>query len=152
MPARSPNVVKFRKGTLRKSRLNPRSPRLQPGAPPTPKGLSRLARRAWRELVPLLERMEVLTPVDGPAVRLLAEAFAEFEEADAVVRGGGLTYETTTESGSVMYRARPEVAIRADAHRRIVALLRAYGLTATDRDKVSRATAGEEDPGAEYFA
>lgn len=151
MPARQPNVLKFRKGTLRKSRLNPRAPSLPVQAPPMPRGLTPRARRAWRELIPLLERMEVVTAVDGPPVRLLADVFAEYAEADAEVRRCGLTYETTTESGSVMVRTHPAVLIRADAHRRMVALCRDYGLTPASRDKVSRATGEHNDPGAHYF-
>ena len=150
MPARKLNIQKYRQGTLRKSRLNPHTPAPQLGSPGTPKGLTPRARRAWRELAKSLLEMEILTPADGLALRLLAETFDEYVIADLAVRKHGLTYQTETESGSIMYRPRPEVAIRADAQRRLFRIAQAFGLSPEARDKVSRVIE-ETDPGAEYI-
>ena len=151
MPARKPSALKQRQGTLRKSRLNQHAPAPKAGLPAVPKGLSPRSRKAWKELARVLLDLEVLTPADGLALRLLSDAFDEYLEADHAVRSHGLVYQTETESGSVMYRPRPEVAIRADAQRRLFRIAQSFGLTPADRDKVSRVLE-VDDPGAEFLA
>lgn len=46
------------------------------------------------------------------------------------------TYETTTPTGSVMFRTRPEVALANDAWRRATVMLQQFGLTPASRPKV----------------
>ena len=52
------------------------------------------------------------------------------------VLADGMTYEATTQSGSISHRPRPEVAIASDAWRRAAMALAALGLTPRSRDTV----------------
>lgn len=94
--------------------------------------------------------MKVLTTADPIALGLLCDALAEYIAARAEVEKAGRTYETESESGSVMIRAHPSVAIQADAWRRAKLMLTEFGLTPASRAKVSVTDAGPVDPVAEW--
>lgn len=55
---------------------------------------------------------------------------------DAIEAAGGETYEAQTESGAIMFRAHPAVAMRNDASRRVQAAKAEFGLTPASREKV----------------
>lgn len=72
------------------------------------------------------------------ALEGLCECYADLVEAREVLRSrGAMTYECVTESGAVMYRPYPEVAIISDADRRFGFWLGKVGMTPADRSKVS---------------
>ena len=98
----------------------------------------------------MLVRMQVLTDADPVALGLLCDALAEYIAARAEVERAGRTYETVSESGGVMIRAHPAVAIQADAWRRAKLMLTEFGLTPASRAKVSVADAGPADPLEEW--
>jgi P27 family predicted phage terminase small subunit len=88
-----PTSVKQLQGNPGKRPLNKREPK-----PLTevkrPWGLGRgLAGKFWDEHAPELERLEVLTGVDGPAFRLAAEHYSLAIEALKELRAEGLTIE-----------------------------------------------------------
>lgn len=93
---------------------------------------------------------------DAPALELLAGALEEYhrlqawmasEDEKGLIRGP--TYATVTESGSVMYRKRPEAELASDAWKRAAAMLAKFGLTAVDRTRVpAKPKGGAADPGA----
>ena len=71
-PAPKPVELKILEGTARPEDLRRNEPRPQPVAPTMPRGvLPKRARKLWRELAPKLERVGILTEVDGPAFALL---------------------------------------------------------------------------------
>ena len=101
-----------------------------------PRNLSPAARGAWRSVTAALARLGVLSVADGEALRLLAEALAEYREARRVLDREGATYDLTTKAGGTMHRARPEAAIAADAWRRASAMLGRFGMTPADRARL----------------
>jgi hypothetical protein len=104
-----PTKVKLLRGTLRQHRRNPAEPMPSPGAPSRPATLPVQARPAWRWLVRLLTSMRVITKADGPVLVLAACRLGDYLELRRDVDTHGLTYKTTTTTGSTMYRQRPEV-------------------------------------------
>ena len=92
----------------------------------------------------MLDRMRVLTEADGHALELLADAYGEYRAARAVILKEGTTYESDTKHGKIV-RTRPEVAIAADAWKRMKAMLVEFGLTPSSRSQVSAAPVEEED-------
>lgn len=116
-----------------------------------PKHLPETARLLWKWLAPRLDEMQTLTKVDGPALELLCDAYAEYRSARAVIDAEGATYEAVTEAGATMVRQRPEVAIAADAWRRVRAMLTEFGLTPSSRSKVSALGVIPSDPFEEYL-
>ena len=131
--------------------MNKAEPRPPRGVPPMPKHLPETARQLWRWLAPRLDDSQVLTKVDGPALELLCDAYAEYRAARAVIEAQGATYGLDTEVGGTMVRTRPEVGIAADAWRRMRAMLTEFGLTPASRSKVSMVGAVPEDPFEEYL-
>ena len=103
------------------------------------------AKTVWKQLGDSLDRMRVLTEADGHALELLVDAYAEYRAARAVVAKEGATYESKTKHGKIV-RARPEVAIAADAWKRMKAMLVEFGLTPSSRSQVSAAPIYDEDP------
>ena len=125
---RTPDSLKRLRGTWRPDRdgkapqPRPTRPRLSPGLPGDVK--------AWSErLIRLLRPLRVLTTSDGPIVEATAWALADHARLAADARANGLTYSTTTPTGSVMHRQRPEVMLMVDAWRRGLAGLQALGLS-----------------------
>jgi len=148
-----PTRMKILRGNPGKRALPANEPRPTAGIPKMPSKLSSRARRAWRSIGPELDRMGVLTVADGTALELLCDAYAEWKDARQVVIVDGATYETVSKHGK-MTRTRPEVAIAADAWRRIAVMLREFGLTPSSRTKVEAAPTGarEDNPFADLGA
>ena len=148
---RKPTEIKRRQGTLRKSRLNKREPKLPPGAPPMPGHLDEVAQQEWRRLVAIALRARVLTEADRSIVEIAAAAYSTWRAARAVVQSEGMTYETTNTTGGNVIKPRPEVAIESDAWRRYKSAVCELGFTPATRSKVQAFEGEEEDPGAAYL-
>jgi P27 family predicted phage terminase small subunit len=74
--------------------LNQREPK-PATAVKRPHGLGKgLQDRFWKEHAPELERLQILTGIDGAAFRLMAEHYALAVEAAQMVRAEGLTVAT----------------------------------------------------------
>lgn len=135
-------------GTYRPHRhagLQPPAP--PPGRPTKPRHLTGIAADEWRRLAQLASKTGVLTSADGPALEAAALAYADMRRAHEVIERDGHTYSTRTATGSEMQRARPEVAIAAEAWRRYVAGLGHLGLTPATRPRVRTAPEAEKpDP------
>ena len=148
--ARKPTALKLIVGNRDKrwrSRNEPNPPR---GKPAAPRHLRKRAREAWSYLSGVLDEMGVLTLADKLALENLCEAVADLRNArDALAARRDLVYKSTTMTG-VMHRPYPEVAMVADADRRVAMWLSRFGLTPSDRAKVTAADKIEEDP-AEAF-
>lgn len=150
---RKPTELKRAQGTLRKHRENKNQPKLPSGAPAIPEKLRPEALAEWRRLVVETLKMRVLTEMDRGVLILAADAYADWRESiDALAAAGSATYETEGQGGAVMFRARPECAIRSDAWRRYLSAIVQLGLTPAARAKVSAVDPNEnEDPGAAFF-
>jgi len=134
-----PTSVKLLKGSYRKDRENAREPKPAVGAPPARRGMAADVRTWYRRLVTVLDPLRVATAADGIALELCASALVEHFAARAVITRDGATYTTVTPAGSTMTRARPEVAIAAEAWRRGAAMLRDFGLSPASRPRVNAA-------------
>lgn len=173
-----PTHLKLVTGTQRKSRVNEAEPKAPAGSVRMPAHLRPYAKEKWRELAPLLKRMNVLTPADAGALALLCSAYADMREAqDAYARpivirrrvpgstpGGEPlfeevvvaeanepTYVTDGRSGP-MVRARPEVRMIAAAEKRLAEHGGRFGLDPSTRARISAAPdAGKSDPASKYF-
>ena len=142
-----PTQVKVLRGTARPDRANKGEPLPPPGIALPPGWLKKRELKIWGELAPLLERMGVLTTADPHALAILCDAYAEYIAARNKVRRLGSTYQTETATGSIAHHARPEVAMAADAWRRVKMMLAEFGLTPSGRSRISvPKSSGEEDP------
>jgi len=150
-----PTFLRVVGGNAGKRPLNKAEPKPARAIPSPPEHLSDAAKVAWGRLSVMLDRMGVLTEADSFALERACEVYAEilaYREALAD-RGDGYTYETETEGGGRMVRAYPEVAMLADADRRLKMWLIEFGVTPAARTKVQAAPPGDkEDPADKYFS
>jgi P27 family predicted phage terminase small subunit len=154
---RKPTHLKVVSGSAAhdRGRLNPDEPKpalvsIEAARPPSWLRLSPLARRAWRDLVPLLAGMRVLTAQDLVALGLLCDSLASYVTAKRIVTEQGSTYETRGdiegEGGSRMLRKHPAVEIGAEASRFAKVMLTEFGLTPASRARVSQVGASAQSP------
>ncbi len=133
----TPTPLKLVTGNRGRRPLNGREPQPARKRPRAPAHLSERARKAWRHVVNLLDRMGVLTEADAVAVEMMVEAYAEVVAARTELKTfGSLYYETTNQRGGVMRRAHPAVAVLQDADRRVRSWLAEFGMTASARTRV----------------
>lgn len=167
---RKPTHLKVIEGTTRPDRANPAEPDPARGVPPAPRHLRPAARAAWGRVSKLLDSMGVLTLADGLALERLCDCYADIIEAresfaqtvmievvedgeareKALAAGGEVRYVTHGKGGP-MLRTRPEIAVIADADRRLRGYLADFGLTPAARSKVPSVKGSGKDPLAEYF-
>ena len=108
--------------------------------------MSTEAKKYWKKISVDLDNIGVLTIVDETALEILCETYSEWRAAcESLKSYGSPTFETVTKDGSIMFRNRPEVAVKADTERRMKAMLTEFGLTPASRTKV----AGRDDNGTE---
>lgn len=174
MPGRKPKPTQLRviQGNPGKRALPKREPKPELGAPDRPIPLHGHASAAWKLASEKLQRVGVLTELDGLALAALALSFQDFmqarealarpvyepcaEASDAlaavVAEAGSLSYVSATNSGVIM-RSRPEVAVIADADRRLRAWLTEFGMTPSARSRVHavKPEDTDEDVGQKFF-
>mgnify|MGYP005839755879 CR=1 FL=1 len=130
-----------------------KAPKLPLTTREVPGFLSESASRFWPELAAVTADMGTLSDADRLALGLLCEALDDWHEARAQVAAVGATYRSETESGNVMYRANPAVAMRNDAARRAQSLLTQFGLTPSARASLGPLPGApdDDDPAGKYL-
>ena len=151
----TPSHLRLVKGNPGKRAINRQEPKPRRERPSAPDHMSDKARETWGDVTGLLDRLGVLTEVDSVGLEMLCEAYADYLGARADLAAFGSNYyETINQTGGVMHRAHPAVAVMQDADRRIRGWLAEFGLTPSARSRVKGAD-GEtrkEDPASAYFA
>ncbi len=142
-----PLVLKMLQGTAKPGKINPNQPMPEEGTPKMPSDLTPAEREVWNRLVVELRGLHVLTKHDGPALKMLAVTYARWEQLVNVLRTEGHTFK----NGS-MVRARPEVVMERRAMEKILVMCGRFGLTPSDRQKVSTAPNKKREPMDEFRA
>ena len=139
MKGRKPKPSNLRRlqGNAGRRALRENEPDPERGIPDPPMWLSSAALDHWREIAPELDALGVLTTVDGLALAMLCEAWADYRQAREILALEGSTYTRMTAAGSTSVVARPEAAISSDAWKRMKSMLIEFGLTPSSRTRVS---------------
>ena len=130
-PAPLPSNVTKMRGTNRPGRSR-NEPKPRPIAPPCPRWLDQMARAEWHRVAPELERLGLLTEVDGTALAAYCDAYARWRKARAILATKGLTF--TTKTGYTQQR--PEVAILNTAMTTVRQFCQEFGLTPSARARI----------------
>jgi P27 family predicted phage terminase small subunit len=135
---RKPTALKKLQGNAGKRKLNAREPKPKLGVPEMPMHLSKLAKVAWRRLIPILSAMKVLTVADGDALGGYCSAITQWILSDAAIaKYGILTAELDESTGTSILRTNPAVRVRSDALRHMRSFESEFGLTPASRSKLS---------------
>lgn len=131
-PAPKPTALRIAEGNLGKRPLNILEPRPRQIIPACPKHLDAEGRLAWRRLVPVLERMRVLTEADGIVLANLCDSYSTMVQAQKKLRETGMLLRTP--SGYVQQN--PLISIVSSSMESVNKLAREFGLTPASRSRI----------------
>lgn len=115
----------------------------KPVRPKCPAYLDRIAKREWRRVVPELDRMGLLSGLDGGVLEAYCTAYATMVEAQGVLNREGMTYTTLT--GYERLRPEAEVVFRALAQ--LKGFIAELGLSPSARQRFAVPSVDDdEDP------
>lgn len=135
-PTPTPTAILQRRGSREvASRANEPQPEL--GAPRCPAWLDKDAKAVWRQLVPQLDAIGVLTKIDGNALARYCRLFVRWKQCDAFVRKYGETYVAAyTEGKPTSFQQFPEVGIINRLGPQLLRLEQEFGLTPAARTRI----------------
>lgn len=151
---RQPTALKKLRNNPGKRKLNKKEPKPLIGAPPMPEHLSKLAKAAWRRLVPILLSMKVLTVADGDALAGYCTSIEQWILANgAIGKYGILIAELDERTGTGNVKTNPAVRVRSDALRHMRSFESEFGLTPASRSKLQiHADSEEADPFEDFLS
>lgn len=125
-------------------------PRPRPTRPKMPRDMDPVAAREWRRVVPALERLGLLTEVDGAALESYCQAYAMMRRAAEAIAKAAATEEGLTYVSPQGIRAPiPEIRIFNTAASHVRAFCHEFGLTPSARVRMVAPGEEEEDDGME---
>lgn len=134
-----PTGLRIVEGNREHRPINENEPKPQPVAPKMPKYVTGRAAKLWREYAPRLERLGILTEIDGMAFAALCIEFGQYIELRD--RGGEPIQEFATGARQVA----PEVAVAHKCLDKARALFAEFGLTPSSRARLSIAASSKDD-------
>jgi len=134
---KKPTQLKVLQGTNNPSRENHNEPQPELAIPKPRKTLSRREKKEYKRLSESCYLLGVLTEVDGLELEMCAIELAKYHEFTEYLEREGYTYEAVTAAGNIVFKARPEVAMRNEAFKNTTNLLARFGLDPVNRSRVS---------------
>jgi len=102
----------------------------------------------WLTLCPELEAIGLLTSIDTQAFAVYCESYAELIEAEAELVKGGRTQ--TTKDGFM--RKSPWLAIRDEAHKRMMQIGGQFGFSPASRTRIEVKPKEADNDKSQYIA
>lgn len=136
-PKPKPTHLRVLEGNPSKRPLNTNEPKPAPIAPQCPDWLDDEAKAEWNRVEPELERLGLLTVVDGTALAGYCQTYARWRQAEEILQKHGLTMEIMTKGGGTYLQQRPEVAIAQKSLQLIKAFCAEFGLTPSARSRMT---------------
>jgi P27 family predicted phage terminase small subunit len=104
---------------------------------PTPRAsVGDISRDAYEFIAGRLTNIGVVSEIDTFALQMFSDAWEDYIAAREVIRRDGPTYTTTTNTGDIMFRPRPELAMMNNAWDRLKKIIPEFGLTPSSRAKI----------------
>ncbi len=139
-PPKTPTHLRLVRGNPSKRPINKDEPQPPAGVPPTPKHFDKQAKYWFKRMAEELDAVGVVSQLDARALELLVEAYTEYRH-----------HCDTLEIEDVLIKAHPAAIMKADAWKRLRAMLAEFGMTPASRSKVSTKTPDAVDPLAEFM-
>ncbi|MGE5553308.1 MAG: phage terminase small subunit P27 family [Betaproteobacteria bacterium] len=140
-----PSHLKVIAGNPGKRAVNEEEPKPQPVPPKCPSWLPPAGKRKWKELAPKLDKLGLLTEVDGEAFAMLCLHWANGIEAAKILRRDGLL--VTRKRGGVVKNPANQILRENSAAFRAYAAL--FGLSPADRGRIHVPEGADDDD--EFF-
>ncbi len=135
-PPPTPTNVLAMRGSWRANR-NPNEPRPQRGRPRCPKWLDAYAKAAWKQLIPKLDAMGVLTTADKNALVRYCRLWSRWRQAEEFLQKRGDSYLAKDSQGNLKgIRAYPQVRMANQLAEQLLRLENHFGLTPAARARL----------------
>ncbi len=135
-PPPTPTNILDMRGSWR-SKRNPSEPQPERGRPRCPRWLDPEAKAAWRHLVPQLDRMGVLTKVDGNALARYCQLWGRWRKAEEFIRDHGDSYLAKDSEGKVKgLKCYPQVRMANQLAEQLLRLESHFGMTPSARSRI----------------
>jgi P27 family predicted phage terminase small subunit len=135
-PAPVPTKIKIARGTLRSR--NKTEPEPPASGVAMPGHLGEVAAARWRELLPLLQAVRVMTDADVEALARYCDTYEWWLATRAILKKDGCTYPILNDGGEIKYIAqRPEVSIAHKLAQQLRQLEQDFGLNPSARSSLS---------------
>lgn len=133
-----PTYLKVLEGNPGKRKINKAEPKPRPVAPKCPSWLNREAKREWRRIAPELERLGLLTIVDGTALAGYCQSYARWREAEEFLEKHGTIFVIKDDEGKPKYMQQvPQVSIAQKSLQAVKSFCAEFGLTPSSRSRMS---------------
>jgi len=156
---KKPAELKKLQGNQGHRDLKVRSIKGAPGLPVMPPGLSKVAQKEWKAIVPLLVSMGVdLSAADSKALAAYCSCYAQWMLAEAEIAEHGITFQAfhVAADGELVpidRKVNPAVRVRSDALRQMKSFLIEFGLTPASRCKLEvKDHGGAQDPLEDFLS
>jgi P27 family predicted phage terminase small subunit len=130
-------ILKLRGSTLVTKRREQREVKGPIGKPSCPDWIDEEAKAAWKQVLPLLTQMNVLTRVDGNALARYCQLWSRWKKAELFIQKHGDTYPLKNESGGIKCLMQfPQVAIAHKLSAQLTRLEQEFGMTPSARSRI----------------
>ena len=149
MGSRGPSPTPTKILALRESwraKRNPAEPRPPTGRPRRPRWLDSYAKAAWRQIVPQLERMGVLTRIDANALSRYCVLWGRWRKAEEFLQERGECYLAKDAAGQVIgLKPYPQARMASQLAEQLLRLEQQFGMTPSARARIEVPQQERED-------
>jgi len=136
-PPRKPTPMLKLSGSWLANARDKHEPKPTAKSPKRPDWLDEEGKKAWRHLVPILERMRVLTEADGFALAMLCNAWSRYRIACERLERFGDVYPVKGPDGELkMLRRSPYSSLQLEHALVVRRMLAEFGLTPAARGRL----------------
>lgn len=136
---KKPTKLKLIHGTFRPDRASENEPKPDPIAPPRPAWVTGRAKEFWERISPRLEKLGLLTELDGDALAMLCDAWADLHHAREYLK------KIRAQKNPQQKRLRlAQVSVERARHD-VRLLMNEFGFTPAARSRMSVEVGNEED-------
>lgn len=146
---RKPTALKILAGTAQPCRLK-NEPKPAPVAPKCPSWLNKEAKKKWKELAPKLEKLGLLTELDGEKFAALCLHWSLMVEAARGVKDRGVLIPSAREDGALVKN--PSLQILRDNSTAFDRYAAQFGLDPQNRSRLDMPPVREGDDDDAFFA
>ncbi|NCB60516.1 MAG: phage terminase small subunit P27 family [Gammaproteobacteria bacterium] len=152
-PPKTPTHLRLVRGNPSKRPINNNEPQPPKGAPPVPKHFDKQGKYWFKRMAEELDAIGVISQLDARALELLVEAYTEYRHHCETLDREGYTYAVYSDDDADegkereirMIKPHPAAMMKADAWKRLRAMLAEFGMTPSSRSKVSKDKPDDDD-------